>query len=141
VQAIQADRVQFVDGEDETYDTIIAATGYNVTFPFLDDDLVRVVDNRVPLYRHVVHPGVERLYFVGLIQPLGAVAPLVEAQAAWIADLMVGRARLPEPDSMWEAIEAEERRISKQFIQSRRHTLEIDFFDYLRQLRKARSAG
>ena len=51
----------------------------------------------MPLYRRVVsveHPG---LYFIGLIQPLGAIMPLAEAQAEWVADLLGGRGTLPAP--------------------------------------------
>ena len=52
-------------------------------------------DNQMPLYRRVVsleHPG---LYFIGLIQPLGAIMPIAEAQSEWVADLLEGRGALP----------------------------------------------
>ena len=54
-------------------------------------------DNRIPLYRRVVsaeHPG---LYFIGFIQPLGAIMPIAEAQSEWIADLLQGKGELPVP--------------------------------------------
>ncbi len=43
------------------------------------------------------HPG---LYFVGLIQPIGAIMPLAEAQSDWVADLVTGEAALPTYDEM-----------------------------------------
>ena len=44
--------------------------------------VVRADDNHVDLYRRVVDPDHPGLYFIGLIQPLGAIMPLAEAQAA-----------------------------------------------------------
>ena len=74
-------------------DTVIYCTGYKVTFPFLDERVVPARDNHVDLYRRVVDPDHPGLYFVGLIQPLGAIMPLAEAQSEWVADLVDGRGR------------------------------------------------
>ena len=76
--------VRFVDGSEEEIDLVVYCTGYKISFPFFDEELVSAADNRLPLYRRVVsveHPG---LYFIGLIQPLGAIMPLAEAQAEWV---------------------------------------------------------
>ena len=43
--------------------------------------VVRAEDNHIDLYRRVVDPDHPGLYFVGLIQPLGAIMPLAELQA------------------------------------------------------------
>ena len=48
-------------------------------------------------WSHPDHPG---LYFIGLVQPLGAIMPLAEAQAEWVADLLEGSAALPSCDEM-----------------------------------------
>ena len=39
------------------------------------------------------HPG---LYFIGLLQPLGAIMPIAEAQSEWIADVLEGKVGLPD---------------------------------------------
>ncbi|NIQ59881.1 MAG: NAD(P)/FAD-dependent oxidoreductase, partial [Gemmatimonadetes bacterium] len=77
--------VHFADGGAEEFDTVVSATGYDITFPFLDDHILHVEENRVDLYRRVVHPQLPGLFFIGLIQPLGAIMPLAEAQAQWAA--------------------------------------------------------
>ena len=85
--------IRFVDSSEEEVDLVVYCTGYRITFPFFDEDLVSAVDNRLSLYRRVAsveHPG---LYFIGLIQPLGAIMPLAEAQSEWVADLLVGAGR------------------------------------------------
>ncbi|MDX1548719.1 MAG: NAD(P)-binding domain-containing protein, partial [Rhodothermales bacterium] len=92
VDRLAGSRVRFADGTDEAVDVIVLATGYNVTFPFFDADFIRPEENRLPLYRRVVPPEHPNLYFIGLIQPIGAVMPLAEAQSEWVADLLGGRA-------------------------------------------------
>jgi dimethylaniline monooxygenase (N-oxide forming) len=130
--------VRFTDGSEEEIDLVVYCTGYKISFPFFDPDLVSAKDNRLPLYRRVVsveHPG---LYFIGFIQPLGAIMPLAEAQAEWVADLLSGRGELPQPAEMREALADEERKMKKRYIASKRHTIQVDFHPYLRQLRRER---
>ena len=130
--------IRFVDGSEEEIDLIIYCTGYKISFPFLDESLVPVTDNRLPLYRRVVsvdHPG---LYFIGLIQPLGAIMPLAEAQAEWVADLLGGGGTLPPPAEMRDEISAAEKKMKKRYVASKRHTIQVDFQPYLRELRRER---
>jgi len=130
--------VRFADGSEEEIDLVVYCTGYKISFPFFDSSLVSAGDNRLPLYRRVVsvaHPG---LYFIGFIQPLGAIMPLAEAQAEWVADLLSGRGQLPAPTEMREAIADEERKMKKRYIASKRHTIQVDFHPYLRQIRRER---
>lgn len=130
--------VRFADGTEEEVDLVVYCTGYKVTFPFFDPALISAEGNRLPLYRRVVpveHPG---LYFIGLIQPLGAIMPLAEAQAEWVGDLLEGRAALPAAAEMRKQIAAEERKMRKRYVASKRHTIQVDFHPYLRQIRKER---
>jgi len=130
--------VRFADGSEEEIDLVVYCTGYKISFPFFDEQLISAEGNRLPLYRRVVsveHPG---LYFIGLIQPLGAIMPLAEAQAEWVADLLEGRGTLPPPVEMREAISAEEKKMKKRYVASKRHTIQVDFQPYLRELRRER---
>ncbi len=92
IDRFEGSKVFFVDGSAHEIDVVIYCTGYKVSFPFLDGRVVRATDNHVDLYRRVVDPDHPGLYFVGLVQPLGAVMPLAEAQARWVADLLTGEA-------------------------------------------------
>lgn len=130
--------VRFADGSEEAIDLVVYCTGYKINFPFFDEDLVSAKDNRLPLYRHVVsveHPG---LYFIGFIQPLGAIMPLAEAQAEWVADLLGGRGTLPPPTEMRAEIGEAEAKMRRRYVASKRHTIQVDFHPYLRELRKER---
>ena len=54
-------------------------------------------DNHIELFRRVFHPDIPGLYFIGLLQPLGAIMPLAEAQSTWVGDYLLGEYALPEP--------------------------------------------
>jgi thioredoxin reductase len=130
--------VRFADGSEEEIDLVVYCTGYRITFPFFEENLVSAADNRLPLYRRVAsaeHPG---LYFIGLIQPLGAIMPLAEAQAEWVADLLGGRGTLPPPAEMRAEIAEAEKKMKKRYVASKRHTIQVDFQPYLREIRRER---
>ena len=130
--------VRFVDGSREEIDLVVYCTGYKITFPFFEEAVFSAPDNRLPLYRRVASVERPNLYFVGFIQPLGPIMPLAEAQSEWIADLLAGRASLPAAAEMQKEIEAEEARQRKRFVASKRHTVEVDFYPYLREIRRER---
>ncbi|CAB4891668.1 unannotated protein [freshwater metagenome] len=133
--------VRFVDGTEEELDLVVFCTGYRIRFPFLDESVVPTRDNHVPLYRRVVAPDRPGLFFVGLVQPIGAVMPLAEAQSQWIAALLTGETALPSPGAMHRAIQDEEAAMARQYVASKRHTIQVDFHDYLRLLARERRLG
>ena len=138
IEHIDGSVVHFVDGTSTAIDTIVWCTGYRITFPFLDPSVMGTAGNHVPLYRRVVHPEQPGLYFIGLVQPLGAIMPIAERQAEWIADLFEGKAALPEARRMRRAIEREESAMRKRYIASTRHTIQVDFHSYMRALARER---
>jgi dimethylaniline monooxygenase (N-oxide forming) len=141
IERLEGDRVRFADGSVEEVDAIIYCTGYKITFPFLDEALVSAEDNRIPLYRRVVHPERDGLYFIGLVQPLGAIMPIAEEQSKWVADLVLGEAALPGRARMQRAIEREERRMARRYVASKRHTIQVDFLPYMRSIERERRRG
>ena len=131
-------RIRFADGSEEEIDLVVYCTGYKITFPFFDPQVFSAPDNQLPLYRRVVSVERPGLYFLGFIQPLGPIMPLAEAQAEWVADLLQGRAALPPAGEMRREIANEERRMGRRFVSSKRHTVEVDFHPYLREIRRER---
>ena len=93
------------------------------------------------LYHRVVDPDHDGLYFVGLVQPLGAIMPLAEAQSAWVADLLTGAAALPSKVRMRREIAAYQRAQDRRYVASKRHTIQVDFLDHLAEIKKERAAG
>ena len=141
VDRFEGSKVFFSDGTAAEVDVVIYCTGYKVTFPFFDAKLVRALDNHIDLYRRVVDPEHPGLYFLGLIQPLGAIMPLAEAQAEWVADLISGAGVLPSYGEMRKQIRDYDRRLRKRYVASKRHTIQVDFHSYLAEIERERKAS
>jgi cation diffusion facilitator CzcD-associated flavoprotein CzcO len=128
------DRVRFDDGTEEKADVIVYCTGYKVTFPFFDSKLLEAKDNDLPLFRRVFEPRFPDLFFVGLCQPLGAIMPLAEAQAKWIAEYLTGRYALPERPALLADVEKERAAMFARYVKSKRHTMQVDFDEYMLEM-------
>ncbi len=141
IARLDGETVHFVDGSSEPFDVIVYCTGYKVTFPFFDPSLVSAPDNDLPLFRRVFHPRLGALYFVGLLQPLGALMPLAEAQSHWIAEHLLGEYELPAPAAIERDMREEREAMFARYVASARHTMQVDFDDYLLALGRERAAG
>ncbi len=141
IARLDGDRVVFADGSSVQADIVVYCTGYKVTFPFFDEGFISAPGNDLPLFRRVFHPDVDGVYFIGLLQPLGAIMPLAEAQSAWVCDHLAGRYALPDRAAMRADIAAERRRMFRRYVASPRHTMQVDYDDYLVALARERRAG
>ena len=141
IRELKGNKVLFEDGTEVEADLIIYCTGYKVTFPFFDEDFISAPDNELPLYRRVFKPDVDNVFFVGLLQPLGAVMPLSEAQGRWIASYLRGEYALPSPAEVEAEIRADREEMAKRYVKSKRHTMQVDFETYLHELDKEIRAG
>jgi dimethylaniline monooxygenase (N-oxide forming) len=137
ITELQGDSVLFADGSRVPVDTLIYATGYKITFPFLDDAIMNPENNDVSLYNLVVHPEYNGLYFIGLAQPLGSIMPIAEQQALWIGNLLDGKCSLPDKQAMLAEIEQRKNKMAQRYPKRPRHTIQVDFFPYMRDLRRA----
>ena len=141
IEALKGSRVRFVDGTEVEADVVIYCTGYKITFPFFDEDLISAPENHIELFRRVFHPQIPNMMFIGLLQPLGAIMPLAEAQGAWVGDYLEGDYALPAEAEMRADIEADQRAMRERYVASKRHTIQVDYDDYLYALAKERQTG
>jgi cation diffusion facilitator CzcD-associated flavoprotein CzcO len=141
IASLQSDSVRFEDGSVEPVDVVVYCTGYKITFPFFDEDFISAPDNRIELFRRVFHPEIPNVFFIGLLQPLGAIMPLAEAQGAWVGDYLLGDYVLPEPAAMRADMNADAAAMRARYVASKRHTIQVDFDDYLYRLAGERRAG
>lgn len=129
IAALEGENVRFVDGRIEPYDTIIAATGFNISFPFFDKRFIDFGDGKtVPLYLRMMYPDHPSLFFIGLFQPLGSIWPLADLQAKLAANAIVGNYR--RPSDMRERIRREVEHRARYYIKSPRHTIEVEYFPF-----------
>jgi flavin-binding monooxygenase-like protein len=132
--------VRFKDGSTEQVDLIIYATGYRVSFPFLEPLHLNSTAGRPDFHLHVFHPTYDNLFVVGMIMPDSGVWWLMDLQAQAVAryiralagngsglrkfrDLKQG----PRPDLGGGV----------HYVKSERHRFEVEHASYRRRLRKA----
>ena len=96
IDVLTKEGVTFEDGTSVTgVDALILGTGYLLSFPFLDDGIVKISENRPAWYKEIFPPGLKHvtLGFIGCIQPDNAMNPVMELQgrlAARVFKVMVG---------------------------------------------------
>src|SRR3712207_5981613 len=134
IARLHKDEVEFTDGTRVHADVVIYCTGYKITFPFFDETFISAPDNHIELFWRVWKPEIANLAFIGLLQPLGAIMPLAEAQGEWVASYLHGEYRLPSEDAMRAHIRKDQAAMRKRFVSSKRHTIQVDFDEYLYKL-------
>lgn len=141
IAELMGSRVRFTDGTVEDIDAIIYATGYNITFPFLDRSVIEVVDNHVALFKRICKPGIPNLFFMGLAQPLPTLVNFAEQQAKWVSAVLAGECALPPAAEMEKAIRRDEARDIGTYYRSRRHTQQVNFDLYCADLKREIATG
>ncbi|MEZ7005128.1 flavin-containing monooxygenase [Streptomyces sp. AD55] len=137
IAAFEGEEVVFTDGTRVTADAVVHCTGFRLDFPFLPAGCPASSDGPVELYRRVVPPGAEGLYFVGLVRPVGAITRLVEAQARWVAGLVDGEGALPPADEMRAEITAYLGGITERYGLTQGASIQVDVGAYLAEFREA----
>ncbi|WP_040517643.1 flavin-containing monooxygenase [Gordonia neofelifaecis] len=128
--------VHFDDGTRvDDVDFLICATGYNITFPFFDEDFISAPDNRIDLYKRILYPGIDDLMFVGFAQSTPTLFPFVECQARMVGAYAVGRYRPPAVDEMRRVIEEDMHKYTGHMLDRPRHTQQLDYFLYEHDMR------
>ncbi|KAL8177378.1 UNVERIFIED_CONTAM: hypothetical protein K2H54_001986 [Gekko kuhli] len=124
------------DSQEENIDVVIFATGYNFSFPFIDDSVINVRNNQVPLYKFVFPPHLERptLAIIGLLQPLGAIMPIAELQARWATRVFKGLIKLPPVDAMMDDIAKKLKKNEKWYAPSQHISLQVQYVDHVDEL-------
>ena len=81
--------VYFTDGSSREYDTILYATGFHSSVPFLDDALVPRGNGHPLRYAAGIIPaGLEKVYYIGMAAPRGPQIPVYGVQTK-VAERMI----------------------------------------------------
>jgi cation diffusion facilitator CzcD-associated flavoprotein CzcO len=89
--------VHFVDGTSEQFDTVVCATGFHVSFPFLPPGLVPVKGSTAQLYAGCVLPEYKNLYVIGTSQVRYGFGPLVTPGVDLIARMVKAQDEMELP--------------------------------------------
>jgi len=134
--------VNFVDGTSVEADVVICATGYNMKFPFFSDPALQPdSSHRFPLFKRMIKPGVDNLFFMGLAQSSPTIVNLAERQSNLVAKLLTGAYQLPPVEEMEAIIARDDAANLAQYYQAERHTIQVDFARYVIDLGKEIAAG
>jgi flavin-binding monooxygenase-like protein len=141
ISELAGSEVRYSDGTRETADLIVCCTGYKISFPFFDERFFSAPENRLLLYKRIFAPEHPGLFFIGFVQPWGAIMPIAEVQGRLVADHLLGEYALPAPGEMQRDIQRMLRRQSRRYLASKRHTIQVDFSNYVVELDDERRAG
>ncbi len=139
VRELRGDRVAFVDGSEEQIDVLIYATGFKISFPFIDTQYLNWRDGRPQLYMNIFHPEYDNLFVAGLIQPDSGQWGLVDYQAQVIARFIHAQRHDPTKAAEFRRRKATPRvemDHSIKYVNSTRHYLEVEHFSYRNGLKK-----
>lgn len=98
IERFERNTVCFTDGSSIEVDTIVSATGYYVSFPFLPEGLVPVKnDNIAQLYAGLVLPDRKNLYVFGTQQIRYGVGPLITPASKLLAKMILLQEKMELP--------------------------------------------
>uniref|UniRef100_A0A2R9BWN6 Flavin-containing monooxygenase n=1 Tax=Pan paniscus TaxID=9597 RepID=A0A2R9BWN6_PANPA len=118
----------------EAIDSVIFATGYDYSYPFLDETIMKSRNNEVTLLKGIFPPLMEKptLAVIGLVQSLGAAIPTADLQARWAAKVFANSCTLPTANEMMDDTDEKMGKKLKWFGQSQ--TLQTDYITYMDEL-------
>lgn len=89
IERFDGTTVYFEDGTSGEFDTILWATGFHPSVPFLDEELVhRSAGVPVRYGAGIIPEGLEKVYYIGLIAPRGPQIPIYGIQAKVVARII-----------------------------------------------------
>ncbi|NWV51770.1 FMO4 monooxygenase, partial [Daphoenositta chrysoptera] len=121
----------FEDGTtEENIDVVLFATGYNFSFPFLEESVRSVIDDNRSLYKCIFPPQLEKptLAIIGLIQLTGSIMVGSEMQARWVTGVFAGWNKLPPPSRMMADVLKRKPPVKR--TPSERENLKMSFISY-----------
>ncbi|BES72853.1 NAD(P)-binding domain-containing protein [Marinobacter nanhaiticus D15-8W] len=135
IKSFDGNTVEFVDGRKEAFDTIVACTGFWISFPFFEQSFIDFSRaERVPLYHKMMHAEYDNLYFIGLFQPLGCIWPLADYQAKLACQEILGHWQ--RPADMHGVIMDEISHPHLRFEKGGRHSTEVDYHLFRQELKE-----
>ncbi|XP_015725215.1 dimethylaniline monooxygenase [N-oxide-forming] 2-like isoform X2 [Coturnix japonica] len=125
----------FEDGTtEENIDVVIFATGYNFSFPFLEESVRNSLKSNSTLYKCVFPPQLERptLAVIGLIKLTGSVMVGAEIQARWAAGVFAGACKLPPSSKMMAEVSKNQLPVKRN--PSAKQVLRFNFISYTSEI-------
>ena len=108
VAGFSRDGIRLKSGSEIPCDLVVLSLGSQTpVFPFLPEKYRQLLECEIDgtqLYRHLLHPRIQRLGFAGFNHGFMHI-PAVEIGTLWLCALLRGEIRLPPPEEMERSIE------------------------------------
>ncbi|WP_084572631.1 flavin-containing monooxygenase [Methylocapsa aurea] len=137
VQELRGDRVLFTDGSEESVDVIVYATGFELSFPFLDQKHLSWSMEKPALYMNMFDQQHPNLFFIGLFQTSTGNWPLMDYQSQLAARYIRARDAAPKKAARLSRLIAKDRTAADggiRFTNVSRHAIEVEHFSYRSKL-------
>jgi cation diffusion facilitator CzcD-associated flavoprotein CzcO len=130
------DKVRFTDGSMGSYDTIVWATGYHPTVPFLESG-VPWRNGAPDLFLQFASRGDDGLYVMGMYETDGGAYPLLSLQGRVLAGEIGLQRRDPSAAGRLRALHATspDLRGGRRYLDSERHSKYVHGATYAKRLR------
>ncbi|CAI2354782.1 unnamed protein product [Caenorhabditis sp. 36 PRJEB53466] len=134
IDTFTEDSVVVKGGKEFKCDVFLTCTGYTFGFPFVDSDIIDIKNQQVPLYKYVFPPNSESVAVIGLIQPIGSIAPISEIQSRWAARVFSGKCPLPSSKQQLVDIAQKKEEMKRRYFDSIKHTIQVDYMTYMDEI-------
>lgn len=140
VARFEGRKVVFTDGAESEIDLVIYATGYHLSFPFMDKALIANDDGSSKLFLNVFHRELDNLFAVGLVQPAdGGFWQLADYQARLIAAFLAAHELDPAKAAWFRKLKATAKPATDHgvaYLDTPRHKLEVQHYRYRTYIKK-----
>lgn len=129
--------VHFADGSVvDNLDVVMLATGYDYSFPFLDESIVKKDDNKGSFYKKIIPLGIEKptIAFIAFVMPIGPTMVVAELQSRWAASLFKGLHKLPDTEGMKQEMLKDQQLRKKWFATADNNFRRTNYISYLDDL-------
>ncbi|NML34172.1 NAD(P)-binding domain-containing protein [Paraburkholderia sp. G-4-1-8] len=139
VHELCGDSVRFSDGSEERVDVIIYATGFELSFPFIDQAYLSWNKNHPQLYLNMFDAQHPNLFFIGLFQTSTGNWPVMDYQSQLLARYLRARDAAPRKAKRIDKLISTDHSDWKggiHFTNTQRHAIEVEHFEYRAQLKR-----
>jgi cation diffusion facilitator CzcD-associated flavoprotein CzcO len=133
IERLEGKSVIFRDGRRLDVDLILAATGYQVKAPYVDDKLFDFKGQRTAQYLNVFNRTHHELYTIGFAEVAAGIYPLIDQMAHLLAHHLHDRLHRPEQAKEFEQFKTSDEFDAsggKDYVASDRHSNYVDMKSY-----------
>jgi hypothetical protein len=109
IERFEGKRVFFNDGSSEEVDLIVFATGYKVTYPYMDKDLFEWISKYPDLYLSSLHREFDNVCCLGLHQTDGGAYDFFTLQADMMCNFILDQEQRPKLAAKFRTLKKSDR--------------------------------